>query len=119
MRRAMIAAVLLLAGCYSVDDVRKQPVVWSKTYAASYDVLANCVASRSMAIWTHVTPMHYASQQRAVVVGSSQGQSVLWEFEIQQISPTTSEVRYRTPYRSTPISGDALVERFEGCAPPA
>ena len=120
MRQALWGAIAtLLAACNSVEDVHALPVIWSGTYAASYDVLANCMATKTMAIWTNVVPMVYPSEQRAVVISSSQGGSVLWEFDIRQVTPTTSSMQYRQAFRKSPIVGDDLAKLAGGCARPA
>jgi hypothetical protein len=37
LKLVRIAAVLILCGCWTPDDVKKTGTVWSGTYAARYD----------------------------------------------------------------------------------
>lgn len=116
----VIATFAALAGCHSADDIHAKPVIWTGTYTAPYDTMANCLATSMLTLWVNVTPLMYPNEKRARVLSSTQAGSVMTEFEVVQVSPTQSEVRYRSAFVSTASSSldRDLRERAERCARP-
>ena len=65
----VLLPALLVAGCYSVDEIRERPVVWSANYAAPYDELTNCVVAQTARDYAPV-PQIYPREKRAIVTVS-------------------------------------------------
>ncbi len=107
-RLGVLAAVTGVAGCYSVDDVRKQPVSWTATYSAPYNTVANCLAAQ-YAGELSVLPQDYPAEKRAnVILTNPSARGAEAEFEIKQVNPTTTEVTWR---RMGSLFGDASNDR--------
>lgn len=113
MRSKLIATVAVsasLAGCYSLDDVRQGPVVWTATYETQFDLMANCLSGLYSGEYS-VVPQFFQREQRAnVVLSYPQGSAVLAEFEIRQTTGTTVEVSWR--HMKSPPGGQRPVDRL-------
>lgn len=94
------ALLLVLAGCYSVEDVRRSPVIWQATYSAQFDELATCIAEHSLGGAT-VTPLIRQKQKLATVTISA-SYSVAHEYSIREVSDGTSEVTWRNAFNYSP-----------------
>ncbi len=110
--RSLLLSAVLLAGCYSVDDVRKQPTKWTATYPVAFDHMANCLAAQ-MAGDYRVTPQIYQREQRAVLTLGSTHQ-VIAEFQIRQ-SGNGSIVEWRDMPSVFDARSPAARERADRC----
>src|SRR5262249_11193402 len=91
-----MAAVLLLGGCWTADDVQKTGAVWRGTYAARYDQLARCMSMQT-------TPYYKSSlqldprEQRATVVFSIPVTGIPVEvYDLRQTSSDATEISWET-----------------------
>lgn len=90
MKKTMLAAAALLAGCYSIEDVREQPVAWSWAYHVPYDTMANCLAAEWAQDYS-VVPQIYNRERRAVVtLAYPAGNAVIAEYQVQQTDTETT-----------------------------
>lgn len=114
-----LLASLALSACYNIDDVRQSPVVWTETYAVAFDTMANCLAVESGREYA-VVPQLYQREQRAnVTLTVPSGAAIIAEFQIKQISGTSSQVSWQrvggTAGVYRPIDREAR-ERADKCA---
>jgi len=91
-----ITALLVLSGCWSPDDVKKTGVVWSGTYSARYDQLANCISAQT-------TPYYKAAlqfdknEQRATVTYLIPVTGIPVEvYDIRQTTNNATEITWST-----------------------
>jgi hypothetical protein len=56
----------LVAACYSVDEIRVKPAVWTATYQAPFDDMATCITGHAADL-DSVTPEVYSSKMLAYV----------------------------------------------------
>jgi hypothetical protein len=92
---ALAVPAVALAACYSLDDVRQGPVVWTATYQAQFDTMTNCLAGLYSGEFS-VVPQVYQREQRAnVVLAFPQGGAVMGEFQLRQVDPSRTEVSWR------------------------
>lgn len=116
---ATVAAAAVLTGCYSLDDIRQGPVVWTATFDGQFDAMANCLAGLYGREYS-VVPQLYQREQRAnLALAMPQGAAMIAEFQINQIAPATVEVSWR--HIGSPAGGARPVdrlsrERAERCA---
>lgn len=122
MQRKLLMVVVAAAtasGCATGDDVRQGPgpVIWSASFNAQFDVMANCLARLYASEYTAVPQINQGEQRANVVLTFPQGSAVMGEFQIRQANASTSEVSWRTiggtPQR--PGSSRQARERVERC----
>ena len=96
LRLVGIAALLLLGGCWTADDVKKTGVVWRGTYAARYDQLASCLSAQT-------TPYYRAdlqfdpNERHATVTYLIPVTGIPVEvYDVRQTSNDATEVSWRT-----------------------
>lgn len=89
----LVLASVTVAGCYTLDDVRGGPVVWSASYAGQFDTMANCIAGLYGDEFTPM-PLLYQREQRATVV-LRMSTAVMGEFQIRQASPDKVDVSFQ------------------------
>ena len=106
---SLMMTAALLTGCYSLDDVRSQPVVWTATYPAAFDSIANCLAGRYAGEYS-VVPQLYQNERRAnVILSNTSGGAVLAEFQVRQLGGSSSVVSWR--HMGSPAGGNRSVDR--------
>lgn len=78
-----------VAGCYSVDDVRGGPIVWTANYNVPFDTMANCLAVQYGREYS-VVPSLFQSERRATVtLNMPAGAAVVAEFQIRETTSGT------------------------------
>jgi hypothetical protein len=113
-----VAAVLILGGCWTPDDVKKTGVVWSGTYAARYDQLASCMSAQT-------TPYYKAAlqfdknEQRATVTYLIPVTDIPVEvYDIRQKSNDATEISWWTRLeRGHSAYGPLYLMRLCGASP--
>lgn len=114
LRNLWLAAALAASGCYSIEEVRQQPVAWTATYPVPFDTMANCLAAQWIGNY-RVAPAIYPRRADVTIAASS----VIAEYQIVQISDVSSEVRWHHMH-STPGSlrevDRTARERADRCA---
>lgn len=115
-----LAATLLLAGCFSVDDVRNTPPSLVATYNGQFDEIANCISAQASKNHA-VTPQFYQRDKRAtVILAIPTSHTVAEEYEVQQITNTNSRVTWRNAFVQSPGPNSDRPARqlMERCATP-
>lgn len=112
-----------MAGCYTVDDVRKRPIVWTATYSGTqWDTVANCLSGAYARDWI-VTPQFFQRERRAaIILGYPGGYAILGEFEVSQTSDPTTQVTWKFIGSGAGANRDIdqqARERANKCATPA
>lgn len=122
MQRKLLMAVVAAAaasGCTTGNDVRQGPgpVIWTASFNARFDAMANCLARLYAPEYTAVPRINQSEQRANVVLTFPQGSAVMGEFQIRQTNASTSEISWRTiggtPQR--PGSSRQARERVERC----
>lgn len=108
-----IAPCAVLLACASPDDMRQRPVVWSATYPAPYDLMANCVAVESTSFAKAATPLINARSKSAevLVYGSPYG-NTLAQFEFREAPDGASVAEYRDFFARGRLSADNAADRL-------
>ncbi|NQW54974.1 MAG: hypothetical protein HQ465_27430 [Rhodospirillales bacterium] len=122
MQRKLLMVVVAAAtasGCITGADVSQGPgpVIWTASFNAQFDAMANCLARLYASEYTAVPQINQREQRANVVLTFPQGSAVMGEFQIRQANPSTSEISWRTiggtPQR--PGSSRQARERVERC----
>lgn len=112
MKSLLLATFALLAGCYSVDEIRERPPVWTARYSVSFDTMTNCLAAQ----WAgngSVAPQLYAAERRgAVTIGVPQSGTIFGDYQIRTNADSTIDVEWRAPSPRAALSR----ERADRCA---
>lgn len=110
---APAALALALAGCASVDDIRQRPVVFSATYAAPYDRMANCVAAKSIYLFASATPFVDTTARRAEVLQfASSGGNMIARYEFRDTGAGSTEVTYQLNGRTGRVADDSSAPKL-------
>lgn len=92
----LAAAMVSLAGCASIEDVRARPPAWKDTLRGDYETMTNCIAANFTSGGLSVLPQFNARDQRSnVILYNTRADSAAAEFELRQTSPTEVEVTFR------------------------
>lgn len=122
MQRKLLMVVVAAAtasGCTTGDDIRQGPgpVIWTASFNAQFDTMANCLAHLYAPEYTAVPQIDQREQRANVILTFPQGSAVMGEFLIRQANASTSEISWRTiggtPQR--PGSSRQARERVERC----
>lgn len=108
-----VASCAALMACASADDIRQRPVVWSATYPAPFDLMANCVAVESTSFAKAATPLINARAKRAevLVYGSPYG-NMLAQFDLRETGDGSTAVEYRDFVRRSRLDGDNAADKL-------
>jgi hypothetical protein len=107
MRKAALclAAAIALPGCPSADDVAREPVRWSATYATGWEDMANCLA-RSASRDFRVTPLINQRQRAAeIVLAHREAEAVMYIFEVKGLDGGRAEVALKRSKQIADIEG--------------
>jgi hypothetical protein len=121
MKRGVMLAFAALSACsYSIEDIRRGPVVWTKTYDKPFETMADCLSSQSMNEYA-VSPQIDQAAGQANVTLSYNGMSrpsPMGEYTVLRLSPTASEISWKHigSHASAPGSLDlAAIARADLC----
>lgn len=92
--RAVIVLAMLTGCAPSLDELRSEPVLWSRQINAPYDTLTNCIAAR-MADDFRSTPQLYSREGKGVVTLTYPGSGFFAEYTIKQLTGDRSEVDFK------------------------
>jgi hypothetical protein len=108
-----MASCAALVACASADDIRQRPAVWSATYPAPYDLMANCVAVEMTGFAKAATPLINARAKRAevLVYGSPYG-NMLGQFDFRETGDGATSVEYRDFLRRTSLPADNPADKI-------
>jgi hypothetical protein len=99
MKRLAMLAMLGVAGCVSVEDIRSYPPHVEATVPERFDELTACIADAYQTRFPiHVTPIVSQRQRRGTVLLAQSGYMgtiPFAEFEVQGQAEASSVVRYR------------------------
>lgn len=95
MRRATIAGMLLLTGCYSIDDVRQQPAAWSASYPVAYEAMANCLGAQYANEYSVLPQFDREAGRATVILSNNAASAVLAEYQVNRTASGGSEVTWR------------------------
>lgn len=108
-----VAACAALAACASADDIRQRPVVWSATYPAAFDLMANCVAVEMTGFARAATPLVNARAKHAevLVYGSPYG-NMLGQFDLRETGDGVTVAEYRDFFARAPLPADNPADKL-------
>lgn len=89
-----IAAPTIAACAPSLDELRSEPVLWSRQLDAPYDTLTNCIAAR-MAEDFGSTPQLYPREGKGIVTLTVPGSGFFAEYTVKQLPGDRSEVELK------------------------
>lgn len=95
--RSWVVAIAMpaVAACApSLDELRSEPVLWSRQIEAPYDTLTNCIAAR-MAEDFGATPQVYPREGKGIVTLTVPGSGFFAEYTIRQLASDRSEVDFK------------------------
>lgn len=113
MRRILMGALCLVAltGCPSADDVAREPVRWSGTFAVAWEDMANCLA-RSASRDFRVTPLLNTRQRAAeVILAAKEAEAVQFILEVRGLDGDRSEVALKRRKLAADIEGGEAQQR--------
>lgn len=116
VNRASLVVVFLAvtAGCQPFAEPHQAPTLWTASYPAKFDNLANCLSAQWVNYATAI-PQIYAREQRADVMLKTSA-VYLAEYNIRQIDDKTVEVSWRSAAGAPrPFDKDAR-DRADRCA---
>lgn len=114
----MAIAVPTIAACApSLDELRSEPVLWSRQLDAPYDTLTNCIAAR-MAEDFGSTPQVYPREGKGIVTLTMPGSGFFAEYTIKRLSDHRSEVDFKRRKVIADLGGNVAKsqEAAERCA---
>lgn len=124
MKAIGVVAVVLLAGCYSIEDIRNEPPADEMTVPAGFRDVTACLVDH-MQPYSQVVPVIRDREQRATITSwydNGYARMPLQEIEVVGDGPDRSIVRARfRPSVWGSARGPAVVVRegLAGCGWPA
>ena len=118
VRLVAMAAVLVLGGCGTTDDVKRTGVVWQGSYSARYDQLASCLSAQTTPYYKATLQLDQ-NQRRATVTYSIPVYGIPVEvFDVRQTSDNSAEISWWTRLERGHQGGKPLyLMRLCGAAP--
>ena len=122
MHSAMpVLSLLMVTACAaSLDDVRAEPVRWAAAYGVPFDTMANCLAARSVQVWS-VAPQIYPGQGIAyVTLASKEVTTIMAEYTVRRQADGGSQVEWRRKKLVADLGGleTTARETADRCARP-
>lgn len=115
MQRLMVAALVVLGGCVSVEDIRSYEPADQHSVPEQFDELAGCLTQHYQAELSgaQITPVISPRQRRATILLATPGYMTLIPFgEITIIGDAPAASRVYLRRRKTVFNQQADVERF-------
>lgn len=91
---SVLGTLALLSACYSAEELRQRPVVWTAVYPAAFDDMVTCLSSPRSGVM--VTPQIYKKDQRAHITSAIMPNgTIASDFEIKALGEHSTEVKWR------------------------